>query len=87
MLRDLTPKMISAVLQVDRDTVINWHTKGLQIKQKNRKVKTLRLAAYRMGGRWFISREALREFLLRLHVPNVGDLLSLLDSSQHDGTT
>lgn len=63
MLDVLTPKMISSLLHVDRDTVINWHTRGVRVKQKNRRAKTLRLDAYRIGGRWFISRVALEDFL------------------------
>lgn len=65
----LTPKTISAMLSVDRDTVVNWHTRGIKVKQKSRTV-LVRLQAGKKGGRWFISPQSLRVFLVRLgHEP------------------
>lgn len=59
----LTPKLISAVLNVDSDTVINWSRRGVQVRQKNRTVRTVRLKAFKIGGRWFIAPESLLSFL------------------------
>lgn len=59
----LTPKIISAALSVDSDTVINWSKRGVQVRQKNRTVRTVRLKAFKIGGRWFIAPEALLSFL------------------------
>lgn len=71
----LTPKTISRMLLVDRDTVVNWHTRGIRVKQKSRTI-VVRLQAGKKGGRWFISRQSLQVFLTRLGHPLPNELLS-----------
>lgn len=75
---DLTPKVISSILQVDRDTVVNWCCRGIQVKQKNRRSKTLRLGGHKLGGRWIIPRQALVAFLTQTGFPVSSDVTSLL---------
>lgn len=76
----LTPKQISIMLHVDRDTVVNWHLRGIRIKRKSRTI-VVRLQAGKKGGRWLISPRSLATFLSRLDYPGLQDLP--LDTSSH----
>lgn len=58
----LTPKTVSILLGVDRVTVVKWHTQGILSKKNSRTVR-VRLAAHKIGGRWFIPSASLLNFL------------------------
>ena len=63
----MAPKQISLILAeqgipVSEDTVLNWIRRGIRVKEKSR-TKVIRLDGKRIGGRWFIPREALDQFL------------------------
>lgn len=73
----LTPKVVSKMLEVDRDTVVNWHNRGIQIKQKSRTV-VVRLSAGKKGGRWFIQPQSLAVFLTRLGYDLPAELVAAL---------
>jgi len=79
MAADLTPKVVSRALQVDQDTVINWCRRGIQVKQKNRRTKVLRLIGHKLGGRWFIPRRSLVAFLTQTGFPVSSDLTQILN--------
>lgn len=59
---NLTPKTVSILLDVNRETVVHWHTHGVLVKKNSRTVR-VRLAAHKIGGRWFIQPASLLSFL------------------------
>jgi hypothetical protein len=78
MVLDMTPKVVAKIMQVDSDTVVNWCKRGVQYRQKNRRVKTLRLNGYKIGGRWVIPRPALVAFLTQTGFLSPSDVTQLL---------
>lgn len=58
----LTAKTIAALLDRNEDTVHMWRSRGIRLKKQSRTV-TVRLASYRVGGRYYFTTGSVATFL------------------------